>query len=125
MSLDKELHEFLSEIKSLRLMLRKEPNDRINKNSIRSRAEGISKTWFSQYKNYVLMKISIEVINEYDLLFEKLLKISAPNNLKKSYDDILTNIIKQFKDNIIIPITKNPTITQQPIFQSGNVNFFV
>ncbi|TGK71469.1 hypothetical protein EHQ57_09950 [Leptospira wolffii] len=108
MSISKEIEDYFNEIKAFKSAIKKEENDRISKVTLRTRAEGISKEWFSHRKPSLVGSIGGDILSKYDGMFERLLKISAPNNLKKSYSDILLEITSNFKEEIIVILVKNP-----------------
>jgi hypothetical protein len=79
---------------------------RIAKKSIRSKAEEIGSKWFSEFSEGLANQhgLSPELIESYSQHFGRLIKVSAPNNLKKSYVDTLRAILKSFRDDLIIPL---------------------
>jgi hypothetical protein len=80
--------------------------DRIAKNSIRNKAEEIGSKWFSEFSESLVNQhgLSPDMIESYSRHFGHLIKISAPNNLKKSYADTLRAVLKSFRDDLIIPL---------------------
>ncbi|MCR8646386.1 hypothetical protein [Leptospira interrogans] len=118
MSISKEIEDYFKEIKTFKSALKKEENDRINKIALRIRAEGISKEWFSHRKPSLVGSIERDILEKYDEMFERLLKISAPSNLKKSYNDVLVEIASNFKEDIIVTLVKNPTGDVKQVFET-------
>ncbi len=104
----KALHEKLN---VLRKSVSKETTKTISKKTIRDEAEQIGSYWFSGLLDELTAVTCLEenIIKSYSDNFTLLIKISAPNNLKSSYEKVLKNITKKFRDEIIIPIQKNPT----------------
>lgn len=86
---------------------------RIARKSIRNKAEEIASRWFSEFSEVLVKQheLSPDLIESYSKHFGRLIKVSAPNNLKKSYDDILRAILKSFRDDLIIPLQVQPKDT--------------
>lgn len=95
-------------------LLRKEvtavKGDRISQKTIRSKAEAIGSKWFADFTEELATTfgISPEHVETYSHQFGRLIKISGPNNLKKSYIETLRFILKSFRDDLIIPIQTRP-----------------
>lgn len=95
-------------------MLRKEvaavKGERISQKILRSKAEVIGSTWFSEFSEELAgnFGISTDRIETYSQHFGRLIKISGPNNLKKSYMETLQSLLKSFRDDLIIPIQTRP-----------------
>ena len=96
------------------LTLRKEVSsvktDRIAKKSIRNKAEEIGSRWFSEFSEALVNqhRLSSELVESYSQHFGRLIKVSAPNNLTKSYADTLRAVLKSFRDDLIIPLQTHP-----------------
>lgn len=105
-----DLKEYIADLKHLKKDISKESTKTINKQNLRIRAEQISRDWFAKYKERIKNReiVNIEILSEYDELFERLLRLSSPSNLKQSYLDVLTNILKNINDRLILPISMNP-----------------
>jgi len=61
--------------------------DRVAKITIRSKAEELGSAWFSEFSEALVAQqgLSHELIETYSQQFGRLIKVSAPNNLKTSY----------------------------------------
>src|SRR5258706_2061914 len=103
----KDLHTRLG---ALRKAVSTETANSISKKSIRDEAEQIGSLWFSGLSDELIAVSSIPAtaIQSYSENFSRLIKISAPNNLKSSYLDALNNLTKKFRDELIIEVQKNP-----------------
>jgi hypothetical protein len=103
--LDK-LRVLWKELDSLRKEVSSVKTDRISKKSTRSNAELLGSKWFAEFSEALGDEhgISLDLIESYSQLFGRLIKVSAPNNLKKSYSDTLRAILKSFRDDLIIPL---------------------
>ena len=109
----KHLHERLA---ALRKAVSIEPAKTISKKPIRDEAEQIGSFWYSGLSDELNAVTSIKptIIQSYSDNFSRLIKISAPNNLKASYDDVLKNLTKKFRDDLIIEVQKNPLSPTNP-----------
>lgn len=89
--------------------------DRIAKKSIRNKAEEIGSKWFSEFSEALVNQhgLSPDLIESYSQHFGRLIKVSAPNNLKKSYADTLRAVLKSFRDDLIIPLQTQPKGTHK------------
>lgn len=102
-TLQKDLGELRKEVTAVKTKC-------ISKQSVRNKAGEIGSRWFSEFSEALKSEhgFSTELIESYSLHFERLIKISAPSNLKKSYIDTLHAILKSFRDDLIIPLQKRP-----------------
>lgn len=107
--LDK-LRTLQRELGALRKEVSAVETDRIAKASIRKKAEELGSSWFSEFSEVLATQqgLSPEVLEAYSQQFGRLIKISAPNNLKKSYVQILHAVLKRFRDDLIIPLQLQP-----------------
>jgi len=101
--LQKDLVTLRKEVSSVK-------TDRVSRTSIRNKAEKIGSTWFSEFSEALVAKhgLSPDLIEMYSQHFGHLIKISAPNNFKKSYTDTLRAVLKSFRDDLIIPLQTHP-----------------
>lgn len=107
--LDK-LRTLQRELGALRKEVSAVETDRIAKASIRKEAEELGSSWFSEFSEVLATQqgLSPELIEAYSQQFGRLIKVSAPNNLKKSYVQILHTVLKRFRDDLIIPLQLQP-----------------
>lgn len=98
-TLQKHLGTLRKEVSSVK-------TDRIAKKSIRNKAEEIGSKWFSEFSEALANQhgFSPELIEAYSHHFGRLIKVSAPNNLKRSYVYTLRAILKSFRDDFVIPL---------------------
>jgi hypothetical protein len=99
-----ELSEFESRLRKLRLDIR--GTVRINKQAPRAEAEALAVLWFQSLKPRldVLGATFTPHIAEVTTAMERLHVLSRPNNLGSSYELVITNALKQFKDRFLKPI---------------------
>ncbi|MGD0784571.1 MAG: hypothetical protein ABR969_02020 [Sedimentisphaerales bacterium] len=109
----KTLQEIHQQLKDLRKDVALEHANSISKKTIRERAEILGTKWFKEIVEPLKAQYNItsEVADTYSENFERLIKISAPNNLKKSYLETLGFLSKSFRDDFILPMQKNPKST--------------
>lgn len=105
-----DLRKLRSDLQSLKKEVSAVRTEQIAKKSIRTKAEALGSRWFSDFSAKLLGQfgISPELVESYSQLFGRLIKISAPNNLKTSYIQTLRSILKSFRDDLIIPIQTHP-----------------
>jgi hypothetical protein len=110
MTLLENLKSFHGRLTTLRKSLSSETAKTITKKPIRTEAEQIGTYWFSGLADELIAVTSLndKLIQSYSDNFARLIKISAPSNLKSSYEEVLKSITKKFRDDLIIPIQKNP-----------------
>jgi hypothetical protein len=105
-----KLRKLHTEILSLKKKVSAISSERISQKEIRSMAETIGSTWFSDFSESLISQfgISPDIVESYSQNFGRLIKISGPNNHRKSYIEVLKNLLKSFRDELIIPIQTQP-----------------
>jgi len=97
------------DLRALARAVRAETGKSIGRNSIREEAKRIAGSWFSEVRPAIEGGVvPAETLDRYGKGFERLLKISSPNNLKSSYLDTLDALTKKFKAEILLPIQTAP-----------------
>jgi hypothetical protein len=110
MSIVSDFKSIYGDLKKLRVDIAHENSERINKNSLRTRTEGLASFWFANFQT-ILNKydfISQDRIDYYQEKFTKLLKLSSPANRKSSYLETISSILSTFNDDLVIPFATNP-----------------
>src|ERR1700722_10908435 len=105
-----QLQSLKADLVSLKVEINRELGPRISKKGIRQRTEALATHWFTDISP-VLKKESIvglEILQAYEASFNKLLKLSNPNNLQDRYLDVLTSLLKNFRTDLILPIQTAP-----------------
>ncbi len=102
-----------TDLLSLKKSVKTDSKNTINKKSIRDSAEELGTRWFSEFSAPLmdLSEFSPEQVEVYSQSFGRLIKISAPNNLKSSYLDTLDKLTKCFRTDWIIPIQTAPKVS--------------
>jgi len=115
------LKEYESNLKILRNRIAKLEKRIVSRKELMTSAEELSRAWFDQFENQLrtLFKIQDVTLEKYRNYFDKLMKLSRPNNLRSSYLDGLNKICKRFKDDLIIPVQQ---YSHQVISQLDLVN---
>ena len=100
------LKAFLDDLKALRRDVKVEGVLQIGKKSLRTRAEQMGSRWFSDLSPSLSSDsfFSAELLEKYSSGFARLIKLSAPNNQKKSYLETLDSVIKGFRDELVLPV---------------------
>jgi hypothetical protein len=94
----------------LRKLISAVKTERISKKSICTKAEDLGTRWFSDISDGLASQhiLSSDLFESYSAQFNRLIKVSARNNLKTSYTQILQGILKGFRDDLIIPLQTQP-----------------
>lgn len=102
---DATLKAFQDDLKVLRRDIKAESNPQVAKRGLRERAENLGSRWFDEIvPGLSRLGFSPEVIEKYSAACARLIKLSAPNNLKKSYLETLDVLIKSMRNELILPI---------------------
>jgi len=101
-----QLKKFLADLKTLRKDIRAEKVKQIAKRELRERAEQFGTRWFNEILIQLSQKggMSSDILQKYSDGCGRLIALSAPNNLKNSYIDVLDSVIKPFRSELILPI---------------------
>jgi hypothetical protein len=102
------LKKYLEDLKILRKDIKAEEVKQIGKIGLRKRAEELGSKWFSDFSNQLGQNfgISSDVLEKYSSACGRLMALSSPNNLRKSYLDALDILIKPFRNELILPTQK-------------------
>ncbi|MGI0015026.1 MAG: hypothetical protein ACREBU_16530, partial [Nitrososphaera sp.] len=81
--MDSVLQTFHEDLKALRRALKSETNPRVAKKSLRQDAEQLGRQWFKNIEPELQRRRSFpaETLKRYATSCERLIKLSAPNNL--------------------------------------------
>lgn len=110
-----KLKSFLSDLKALRKDIKSEKVAQVAKKSLRTRAEQLGSRWFNELSEPLTTTYGFhsELIDKYASGAAKLIKLSAPNNLKTSYLSALSELIKDFRDELVLPVQKGQAAPAQ------------
>jgi len=100
------LNNYEADIKDFRRQIRGLDKPLVSRMGLRQEAERLSKLWFEQFENQLksIFNISKDIIAKYKYLFDHLMRLSRPNNLRSSYINVLDKICKKFKDDLTIQV---------------------
>jgi hypothetical protein len=83
--------------------------DRVSRKAILDDAKRIGTSWFSEVRPAVEGGVvASDVLDRYGKGFERLVKISSPNNRKASYLDTLDRLTRKFKAELVMPVQTAP-----------------
>lgn len=104
--MDSQLHQFHEDLKALRRALKAEANPKVAKKGLREQAEKLGIRWATEIVPELQRRYAFpaERIQVYSAACSRLIKLSAPNNAKASYIEVLDSLIKPMRDELIIPI---------------------
>ena len=105
-----ELQTFHKELQSFRKSIRAEKAQCIGKKHLCRTAEQLATSWLSKLSPWLADQSGIEndTLTDYDAAFKRLLKLSAPNNRRKSYVDSLNAALRGFRDDLILAVQSSP-----------------
>ncbi len=113
--MDATLKTFHDDLKALKRDLKAEENPRVAKKGLRERAEELGSRWFSELApGLSKLGFSAELVEKYSAACARLIKLSAPNNLKKSYLESIDVLVKPMRDELILPI-KSGVVSSQAV----------
>ena len=103
--MDAKIKAFQDDLKVFRRDLKAETNPRVAKKGLCKRAEDLGSRWFAELSPGLShLGFAAELTDKYSAASARLIKLSAPNNLKKSYLETLDVLIKPMRDELILPI---------------------
>jgi hypothetical protein len=98
-----------ADLRALARAVKAETSKSIARQTIRSEALRLGKSWFSDVRPAIEGGvIPKETLDRYGEGFQRLIKISSPNNLKTSYLDTLDGLTKKFKAELLMPLQTAP-----------------
>lgn len=103
--MESKLQSLLKDLKALRKSLKKETTPTVSKRALRESAEKLGSQWFNEISTELSRHgFAADLIEKYSRASARLIKLSAPSNLRKSYLHELDTLIKPMRDELIIPI---------------------
>ena len=102
------LRQLQSDLAALKRTVRDEPGDRISRAGIRMDAERVASKWFQEVRPMLNGTAASEAVERYSAAFQRLIRISAPNNRKSSYEQTLEVLTKKFRADLILPLQTTP-----------------
>lgn len=99
------LGQLQADLAALARAVKAETANSVARKSIRDEAQRIGTSWFSTVRPAIERGvIPVDTLDRYGKGFERLVKISSPNNLKTSYIDTLEGLTKKFKAELLLPL---------------------
>lgn len=104
--MDSVLQTLLEELKQLRGDIKSLTTPQVARKTIREWSRDLGLRWHREVSPRLkaVNGISPDVIKRYDEAFTRLIRLSAPNNLKASYLETLGTLIPCFRDELLIPV---------------------
>lgn len=106
-----KLDQWLDSLEKSKLFLKKHTGTFVSK-KIRHQIKNIAIEWFDERLHLVSLGISKDRLDEYDVEFECLARLSLSISRKKSYNDVLDKIIPMLRNELMITIIKLPVSTK-------------
>jgi hypothetical protein len=107
-----ELKGFVEELKRFRAEIKAVPSDRVNPIGLRNTAEQIGGHWCAGLgpRLKTIEGFEAGLTEKYTTHFERLIKLTASNNLKSSYMSVLDAVTKGFRKDFIFPVQQNKVV---------------
>lgn len=114
--MDSVLQTFHDDLKALRRALKAETTHQVAKRSLREEAERIGTLWFKDIEPGLqrLGSVSADALKKYAVACERLIRLSAPNNLRSSYLETLDALVKPMRNELILPIQASAGVASAP-----------
>ncbi len=111
--------EFRKSLQALRRLLNAIDGDRVNKTGHRQESEKIASEWFSEIcPQLTAAGLGIPVLDRYSGLFRELLRLSSGSgNRKSTYLTTVDAVLKDFRDDFVLPLQTQAPKTQSLIGQ--------
>lgn len=107
------LVQLRADLNALLRAVKLETGESIARKSIRDDAQRVGTSWFSTVRPAIERgAIPAEVLDRYGKGFHRLVKISSPNNRKKSYVETLNGLTKKFKADLLLPLQTAPPVAK-------------
>lgn len=93
-------------LKSLQKTVSANKSEIVTKAEMRNAAKNISTIWFDEVLGKINQRMTFpnDLLDLYSQRFKSLLKLSTSPNRKASYEKVLKEVLKNFKDELIIPL---------------------
>lgn len=107
-----ELKDFLAQIKEFRREVKAVRSATIGQAQTRNRAEAIGSHWCGVICPQLKAAGAFEpaLLEKYTNEFSRLIKLSAPSNLKSSYLAVMDTVTKDFRKNFILPVQQGRVV---------------
>lgn len=101
-----KLRTFKDKLTSLKRNIGNLKTERVSTKSLRQAAESIASEWVEELRSPLEHKFKVDksVVEQSSEHMKKLHVLSRPNNLKRSYIQCLTAILKDYDDKFVLPI---------------------
>ena len=99
-----KLNSYLADLKKLRRDIRAERSKTVGKVALRRKAEELATAWLSDLSGSLETggQVAPEKVKAYSDLFRELLRITGPSNFKARYVTILNQVIRSFREDIVL-----------------------
>jgi len=112
-----QLERFLSSLVELQEALKKNKSDFVSRSTLRDQVKTCCKFWLGKLSTQIRGEglIDDQIINSIDEKLERLLELTASNNRKKSYSNLLNILPKEIQKEVLVPIIKKAKTSQNPL----------
>jgi hypothetical protein len=106
-----KLEEFRKKVVKMKKDVLKLKSERVSKNAIRNGVDAIANIWVEELRSPLEHKFHLDpqTIAETAEDMKRLHILSRPNNLKSSYLEVISRVLKDFDNKFILPIKQTST----------------
>jgi hypothetical protein len=110
-----KLETLETRLRRLRGEVKKLTVKQVGRKALRTEADALADFWVEQLRSPVehKFKVSPEVISKYAEGFKRLHVLSRPNNLVTSYVSCINRLLKDFKNDLVLPVQQSPGVSER------------
>jgi hypothetical protein len=110
-------------LRQLRSVLKKSTTKAVSKKEFRDEAEALANRWVEELRSPLehKFKLPADIIAKYATGFRQLHILSRPSNLVTSYVKCLDTLLRQFKNDLVLPVQQSP----EPPSSKGQLKLIV
>ncbi len=110
-----KLETLEARLRRLRGEVKKLTVKQVGRKALRAEADALADFWVEQLRSPVehKFKVSPDVVSEYAEGFKRLHVLSRPNNLVTSYVSCINGLLKDFKNDLVLPVQQSPGVSER------------
>jgi hypothetical protein len=118
--MDATLKTFHDDLKQFRRALKSETTPQVAKKGLRQEAERLGQKWFNEIEPGLHKRtaFSDDLLRKYAGGFQRLIKLSSPNNQRTSYLETVESLVKPMRDELIMPLQLTSSHAVPTVFES-------
>jgi hypothetical protein len=110
-----KLETLESRLRKLRAEIKKLTVKQVGRKSLRDEADALADFWVEEVRSPLEFRFGLEsgTIEKYADSFKRLHVLSRPNNLVSSYKSTLDGLLKNFKNDLILPVQQSAGVSER------------